>query len=98
MKVVTQEVARAFNVTEAQLMGNQRWYPLAFARQVAMVLCLESHPFTSSFTVAKRFRRHRSMCSHAIKKVANACETNPKLRRVVDDLRKKLCERLDAKG
>ena len=45
MKIVIQEVAKAFGVKEAQLMGNQRWYPLALARHVAMVLCLESHPF-----------------------------------------------------
>lgn len=95
MKTVVKEVAKAFGVKEAQLMGNQRWYPLAFARHVAMVLCLESHPFASSIVVARYFRRHRSMCAHAVRKVNAACETNPKIRRVVDNLREKLCRRLD---
>lgn len=95
MKSVCQEVAREFGVTEAQLVGNQRWYPLALARQIAMVLCLESHPFASSYMVARHFRRHRSMCSHAVRKVNYACETNPQVKRVVDRLREKLCRGLD---
>lgn len=90
MKAICQEVAREFGVTEAQLVGNQRWYPLALARQIAMVLCLESHPFSSSYMVARHFRRHRSMCSHAVRKVNNACDTNPKVEEVVRRLRKKL--------
>lgn len=95
MKIVIKEVAKAFGVKEAQLMGDQRWHPLALARHVAMVLCLESHPFTSTIVVSRYFRRHRSMCVHAVRKVNEACETNPKVRRVVDDLREKLCRRLD---
>ena len=95
MKTVIKEVAKAFNVKEAQLMGDQRWHPLALARHVAMVLCLESHPFSSSYMVARYFRRHRSMCSHAVKKVNAACDTNPQVKRTVDRLREKLCRRLD---
>lgn len=95
MKAVCQEVAREFGVTEAQLVGNQRWYPLALARQIAMVLCLESHPFASAHKVSRYFRRHRSMCSHAVRKVNAACDTNPQVKRVVDRLREKLCRGLD---
>lgn len=90
MKIICQEVAREFNVTEAQLVGNQRWYPLALARQIAMVLCLESHPFACAYTVSRYFKRHRSMCSHAVKKVNHACDTNPQVEEVVRKLRKKL--------
>lgn len=95
MKAICQEVAQEFGVTEDQLVGNQRWYPLALARQIAMVLCLESRPFASSHTIAIYFRRHRSMCSHAVKKVSFACDTNPQVKEVVDRLREKLCRRLD---
>jgi chromosomal replication initiation ATPase DnaA len=98
MKIVIQEVAKVFGVTEGQLMGNQRWYPLALARHVAMVLCLESHPFASSIVVARYFRRHRSMCVHAVRKVDEACQTNPKVRVVVENLREKLCRRLDKRS
>lgn len=98
MKRVIQEVAKAFGVNEAQLMGNQRLYPLPLARHVAMVLCLESHPFASSIVVARHFGRHRSMCAHAVRKVNAACETNPKVRKVVDNLREKLCRRLDKRS
>lgn len=90
MKAICQEVAREFGVTEAQLVGNQRWYPLALARQIAMVLCLESHPFACAHTVSRHFRRHRSMCSHAVRKVNAACDTNPQVEEVVRKLRKKL--------
>ena len=97
MKRVIREVAKAFKITEGQLMGDQKWHPLALARHVAMVLCLESYPLESTKIVAKRFRRTRSMCSHAIIKVNNACETNPKVKRTVNSLRKKLFPRLDRK-
>jgi chromosomal replication initiation ATPase DnaA len=97
MIVVIREVARSFGVTEDQLLGNQRWHPLATARHVAMALCLEFYPMESTISVARYFRRHRSMCVHAIKKVDAIYHTNAEVYFIVGNLRARLRKKIDRK-
>lgn len=95
MKAITEDVAKVFGVTEAQILGRQRWQPLALARQVAMVIVLESLPFNTIQQVAAYFRRDRTALTHARTAILNQVTYDKKLARLIEILRKKHVKGLD---
>lgn len=95
MKEITQEVARIFGVTEELILGRQRWQPLATARQVAMLIALESLPFGTMQQVAMYFKRDRTSLVHARFTALDVVSYDPKLAKVVEVLRKKYVKTLD---
>ena len=95
MREITQEVARLFGVTEELILGRQRWQPLATARQVAMLITLESLPFGTMQQVAMYFGKHRTALIHARSTILNVMSYDPKLAKVVEVLRKKYVKTLD---
>ena len=88
-------VGEAFGVSREQILGPQRWQPLAMARQIAMVLAMESQPYASMETLARQFRRDRTTLIHARNSVHDYCLTNPRIRVLVDEMREKVQVRLD---
>ena len=88
-------VEEAFGVSRDQILGPQRWQPLAMARQIAMVLTMESQPYASMETLARQFRRDRTTLIHARNSIHDYCLTNPKIRILVDEMREKVQVRLD---
>jgi chromosomal replication initiation ATPase DnaA len=95
MKAITEDVAKVFGVTEAQILGPQRWQPLALARQVAMVITLESLPFNTQQQVSAYFRRHRTALVHARTAVLDQISYDQKLAKLVEILRKKHVKGID---
>lgn len=88
-------VEEAFGVSREQILGRQRWQPLAMARQIAMVLTMESQPYASMETLARQFRRDRTTLVYARSSVHDYCITNPRIRVLVDEMREKVQARLD---
>lgn len=90
MKAIIDLVAKEFAVTPDQIMGRQRWQPLAMARQVAHVLSLEAQPYADPGHIARQFNRERTLLIHSRKAVANAEATDPRFKAKVGTLRIKL--------
>lgn len=89
MKEITREVAQSFGVTEEQILGPQRWRPLATARHLAMMISVESQPKTPIAVIAKYFNKDHSTLIHARKTILRYSATEAKLKRLLDFFRKK---------
>jgi len=95
VKSIIQDVALVFGLTEEQILGRQRWQPLATARQVAMMIALESQPFGRMKQVSSHFFKHRTTMIYSRKTILAIMTYDQNLASVVDILRKKYVKGLD---
>ena len=80
----------SYGMTKIQLLGVQRWQPLAMFRQILHALAAEMHPNVSMAELAKDFNRHRTAIIFSRDSVKEWCETDRMMKARVDDLRRKL--------
>ncbi|WP_044189415.1 chromosomal replication initiator protein DnaA [Hyalangium minutum] len=89
VEAIQREVARYYKVTVEALKEDRRHKALAHARQVAMYLCRKLTK--SSFPeIASRFNKDHSTVIASVRKVEGSRETDPTVKRELDDLEEKL--------
>jgi chromosomal replication initiator protein len=89
VEVIQREVARYYKLTVEALREDRRHKALAHARQVAMYLCRKLTK--SSFPeIASRFNKDHSTVISSVRKVEGLRETDPSVKRELDELEEKL--------
>ncbi|WP_224240544.1 chromosomal replication initiator protein DnaA [Hyalangium gracile] len=89
VEVIQREVARYYKLTVEALKEDRRHKALAHARQVAMYLCRKLTK--SSFPeIASRFNKDHSTVISSVRKIEAARETDPAVKRELEELEEKL--------
>jgi chromosomal replication initiator protein len=86
---ILREVANAFSVQVAQLLGRQRVRRLVRPRHVAMFL-VRKHTGASFPEIGRRFRRDHTTVQHACRKIEAALMTDIELRQVVHGIERSI--------
>lgn len=96
---VQNRVARAFEVSRAEMLSRSRRQPIARARQIAMYLCRDlakeaetdgGHRWASFPRIGIAFARDHSSVIHAYQVVERKRQNDSKFARLIDELTDKL--------
>ena len=88
-ETIINATAKLWGVDPKNLTERGRQQPDAFARQVAMYLCYNLTNL-SLIKVGKVFVRNHGTVLHAIKRIEESMERNPKMKTAVTELKKHL--------
>lgn len=89
---VATTVARHYDLSARELFGPSRHQPVAWARQVAMVLCVEELGESHSSVGFMFGGRHRSAVNYARRIIRDQIEVEPATQKEIDQIREALCQ------
>jgi chromosomal replication initiator protein len=95
LDAIFQSVTEVFGVTKEEILSDARPDRIAFPRQVAMALAVESLPGIKHKEVGIAFLRDRTNVIHAIRAVNNRCDTEPAVKEKVNEIRAALRGRVN---
>lgn len=95
MRAIAQDAGLIFAVTEEQILSRQRWQPLSTARQLTMLISLESLPFATMGQLARFFKKDRTALIHGRNTILDVITYDKNLRKVVDVFREKYVKSID---
>jgi len=86
---IQRHVADYYRITPAEIIGRKRTADIAFARQVAMFLCVRLTEMSLK-AIGDSFGRDHGTVIHARKTVENRCETDERVKQTVSFLTEKI--------
>ena len=89
-ETITNATAKLWGLNPKNLTGKGRQQPDAFVRQVAMYLCYDLTTLSLAKVGMFFSNRNHATVLHAIKRIKQAMERNPKMKTAVTELKKHL--------
>jgi len=89
-ETITNATAKLWGLNPKNLTGKGRQQPDAFVRQVAMYLCYDLTTLSLAKVGMFFSNRNHATVLHAIKRIKQAMEKNPKMKTAVTELKKHL--------
>lgn len=89
-ETITNATAKLWGLNPKNLTGKGRQQPDAFVRQVAMYLCYDLTSLSLAKVGVVFSNRNHATVLHAIKRIKQAMERNPKMKTAVTELKKHL--------